>query len=92
MSGLILNEDKCEIVTLGKLRGDQVTVRTLKYIDLTQNYMKILGISFSYNKSISNKTLALSSKRLMMHFLYGNGRILALLEKLQSLKQWLFHK
>jgi hypothetical protein len=52
MSGLILNEDKCEIATLGKLRGDQVTVRTLKCIDLTQNYMKILGISFSYNKSI----------------------------------------
>ena len=37
MSGLILNEDKCEIATLGKLRGDQVTVRSLKYIDLTQN-------------------------------------------------------
>jgi hypothetical protein len=52
MSGLILNEDKCEIATLGKLRGDQVTVRTLKCIDLTQNFMKILGISFSYNKSI----------------------------------------
>ena len=52
MSGLMLNEDKCEIATLGKLRGDQVTVRSLKNIDLTQNYMKILGISFSYNKSI----------------------------------------
>ena len=52
MSDLLLNEEKCEIATLGKLRGDQVTVQSLKYIDLTQNHMKILGISFFYNKSI----------------------------------------
>ena len=52
LSGLVLNEIKCEIAALGKLRGDQVTVRTLKCIDLTENFMKILGVAFSYNKNI----------------------------------------
>ena len=53
-SGLMLNESKCEIAPLGALRGSQVSIGTLKYVDLCTDSIKILGIHFSYDKNIAN--------------------------------------
>ena len=49
------NMSKCEIAGIGSLKGVKIAVCGMKNIDLTKDAVKIIGISFSYNKAIQNK-------------------------------------
>ena len=46
---------KCEIAGIGSLKGVETAVCGMKNIDLTKDAVKIIGISFSYNKAIQNE-------------------------------------
>ena len=48
-SGLKPNEFKCEIASIGVLKGVQIVLFGMEKITI-----KILGIYFSYNKSLEN--------------------------------------
>ena len=49
------NMSKCEIAGIGSLKGVKIAVCGMKNIDLTKDAVKIIGISFSYNKAIQNE-------------------------------------
>ena len=49
------NMSKCEIAGIGSLKGVEIAVCGMKNIDLTKDAVKIIGISFSYNKAIQNE-------------------------------------
>ena len=51
-SGLKPNVTKSEIVGIGFLKGVQVTICGMRYIDLNINTLKILGTYFSYNEKL----------------------------------------
>ena len=51
-SGFKLNLSKCELGGIGALKGVKTALCNIKNIDLTNNFMKILGIHFSYNIEI----------------------------------------
>ena len=46
------NMSKCEVASIASLKGFETAVCGTKNIDLTKNAVKIIGISFSYNKAI----------------------------------------
>ena len=46
---------KCDIAGIGSLNGVEIAVCGMKNIDLTKDAVKIIGISFSYNKAIQNE-------------------------------------
>ena len=46
---------KCEIAGIGSLKEVKIAVCSMKNIDLTKDTVKIIGISFSYNKSVQNE-------------------------------------
>ena len=46
---------KCEIAGIRSLKGVEIAVCGMKNIDLTKDAVKIIGISFSYNKAIQNE-------------------------------------
>ena len=48
-SGLKPNKSKCEIASIGALKGVQVALCGMRFIDLVSNIVKILGIYYSYN-------------------------------------------
>ena len=54
-SDLSPNMSKCEIAGTGSLKGVEIAVCGMKNIDLTKYAVKIIGISFSYNKAIQNE-------------------------------------
>ena len=49
-SGLKINYAKCEIAGIGIKKGVKMALCGMNCIDLTEDVIKILGISFSYNK------------------------------------------
>ena len=51
-SGLKPNISKCEIASIGVLKGVKVVVCGMKCIDLSIDTIKVLGIHFSYNKKL----------------------------------------
>ena len=51
-SGLKPNKSKCEIASLGALKGVQVALCGMRCIDLMSNIVKILGICYSYNEKL----------------------------------------
>ena len=53
-SDLSPNMSKCKIAGTGSLKGVEIAVCGMKNIDLTKYAVKIIGISFSYNKAIQN--------------------------------------
>ena len=53
--GLKPNTTKCKIAGIGVLRGFQVAVCDMKCIDLRNETIKILGISFLYNQKIKDE-------------------------------------
>ena len=59
-SGLKPNKSKCEIAGIGVLKGVSMEFYGIECIDLTNNSMKILGIHFSYNKTLKMKRILLS--------------------------------
>ena len=46
---------KCEITNIESLKGVETTVCGMQYIDLIKESVKIIRISFSYNKTIQNE-------------------------------------
>ena len=54
-SDLSPNMSKCEIAGIESLKGVEIAVCGMKNIDLTKDAVKIIGISFSYNKAIQNE-------------------------------------
>ena len=54
-SGLKRNINKCEIASLGTLKGAQDAACGLQNIDLINDTIKIPRIHFSYNKKITNR-------------------------------------
>ena len=46
---------KCEIAAIGSLKGVEAVVCDIKNIHLTKDAVKIIRISFSYNKAIQNE-------------------------------------
>ena len=50
-SGLKPYKTKCEITGIGVLNGVQVAFCGMKWINLNNETMKILGVHFSYNKN-----------------------------------------
>ena len=46
---------KCEMAGIESLKGVETAVCGMKNIDLTKDAVKIIGISFSYNKAIQNE-------------------------------------
>ena len=51
ISGLKPNVSQCEVAGIGLLKGVKVAVCGIKFIDLTKDVIKILGIFFFlYNK------------------------------------------
>ena len=50
-SGLKINKWKCEVVGTGIMKGVNVALCGLEYVNLLINTIKILGIYLSYKKS-----------------------------------------
>ena len=55
ISGLRPNTRKCEIAGIGTLKGVNVALCGMKYLNLTKETVKILGIHFSYNKKLKHE-------------------------------------
>ena len=55
ISGLSPNTRKCEIAGIGTLKGVNVALCGMKYLNLTKETVKILGIHFSYNKKLKHE-------------------------------------
>ena len=53
-SGLKPSKSKCEIAGIGVLKGVQMALCGMECVNLKNNTIKILGIHFSYNKSLEN--------------------------------------
>ena len=54
-SGLKPNILKCEVVSIGSLKGVKMAVCGTKCIDLTTETIKILGVYFSYNQKLQTQ-------------------------------------
>ena len=54
-SGLKPNLSKCEITGIGVLKGVQVAVCGMRYADLKNDTLKILGTHFSYNEKLKEE-------------------------------------
>ena len=54
-SSLKVNRSKCEIAGIGTKKGVKVALRDLKSINLKYDFIKILGVCYSYNKEIENE-------------------------------------
>ena len=52
-SGFKLDTSKCEVCGIGVLKGVNTALCNVKNINLTTNFIKILGFHFSYNKELS---------------------------------------
>ena len=48
------NKTKCEITGIGVLNGVEVELCSMKYVDLNNETVKILGVHFSYNKNLEH--------------------------------------
>ena len=56
-SGLKPDLSKCEITGIGLLEGVQVAVCGMRFVDLKNETLKILGTHFSYNEKLRGKQL-----------------------------------
>ena len=53
-SGLKPSKSKCEIAGIGVLKGVKAALFGMRYVNLHENTIKILGIHYSYNKQLEN--------------------------------------
>ena len=53
-SGLKPNKSKCEIASIGVLKGVKVALCGMRFANLFEDIIKILGIHYSYNKQLEN--------------------------------------
>ena len=54
VSGLEPTESNCEMAGTGVLKGIQMTLCVMECVNLKTNKIKILGIHFSFNRSLAN--------------------------------------
>ena len=54
-SGLKPNKSKCEMAGIGVLKGVQVVLCAMRYIDIVSSIVKILDIYYSYNKKLETQ-------------------------------------
>ena len=54
-SGLKPNLSKCQITGIGVLKGVQVAVCGMRFVDLKNDTLKILGTHFSYNEKLKEE-------------------------------------
>ena len=50
--GIKSNKTKCHIAGIGVLNGVQVTLCGMKYVDLNNETMKIVGVHYFYNENL----------------------------------------
>ena len=78
-SGLKANFTKCEIAVLGSLKGVLEAVCRLKYINLTTDTIKILGVHFWYNGTLKVQNNFLDTVKSIQQVLrLWNSRLLSL--------------
>ena len=78
-SGLKANFTKCEIAVLGSLKGVLEAVCSLKYINLTTDTIKILGVHFWYNGTLKVQNNFLDTVKSIQQVLrLWNSRLLSL--------------
>ena len=53
-SALKPNKSKCEIASIGVLKGVKVALGGMRCVNLHEDTNKILGIHYSYNKQLEN--------------------------------------
>jgi hypothetical protein len=53
--GLKVNKSKCQISGIGSKNGVQVAFPGIQSVDLTKNFIKILGVYFSYDNNLFNE-------------------------------------
>ena len=51
-AGLKVNKSKCQIAGIGVKNGVQIALSDVQSIDLSNEYIKILGVHFTYNEDI----------------------------------------
>ena len=76
-SGLSINKSKCEIAGIGVKNGAKVALLGAKCINLNSDYIKILGVCFSYNEEIfkeKNYTEVIK-KKWKVFWQFGDGEI-----------------
>ena len=54
-SGLRPNKSKCEMAGIGVLKGVQVVLCAMRYIDIVSSIVKILDIYYSYNEKLETQ-------------------------------------
>ena len=90
-SGFKLNTSKCEVCGIGVLKGVDTALCNIKNVNLTNNFIRILGYHFSYNKTIATDKNFLSVVRKMNKLLsVWKMRKLTLLGKIVIFKTLAF--
>ena len=54
-SGLKINRSKCEIAGIGTKKGVKMALCGMKSVNLKYDFIKILGVCYSYNKEVENE-------------------------------------
>ena len=67
-SSLKLDKSKCEICSLGPLKGVEMTVCGMQSVDLTRDTIKILGIYFLYTMNLMNQKNTVKLLTIFMTF------------------------
>ena len=49
-----MNKSKCEICGIGIMKGVETALCNIKNVNLETDSIKVLGVLFTYNKSIHN--------------------------------------
>ena len=74
-SGLKPNKSKCEIASIGALKGVQVALCGMRFIDLVSNTVKILGIYCSFNDKLEIQENFKKQKKFSKNFtIFENER------------------
>ena len=92
-SGLSINKSKCEIAGIGVKNGAKVALLGAKCINLNSDYIKILGVCFSYNEEIfKEKNYTEVIKKMESVLAIWRWRNLSLSGKIMVFKSLVFSK
>ena len=92
-SGLNINKSKCEIAGIGVKNGANLALLGAKCINLNSDYIKILGVCFSYNEEIfKEKNYTEVIKKMERVLAIWRWRNLSLSGKIMVFKSLVFSK